>query len=126
MVKDNHLTIIDENGEEVLCEILFTHESKEFNKNYVLFYPVGSEEEEEIEVLAAAYVPEGDGIGELHAIETDEEWEMIEQLLAQFEEDQEFYDLDLEDDYDEDFEFEFDEEDDDFEDDEHDDDCGCH
>jgi len=40
MEKDNKLTFIDENGNEVLCEILFTFESEEFGKNYVLFYPV--------------------------------------------------------------------------------------
>ena len=122
MVKDNHLTYIDENGEEVLCEILFTYHSDEFNKDYVLFYPVGSEEEDEIEVLAASYTldPEGDGIGELHDIETDEEWAMIEELLEQFEADQEFYDPDFDEDYDyDDYEVFEDDEDD------HDDDCGC-
>lgn len=130
MVKDNHLTYIDENGEEVLCEILFTYHSDEFNKDYVLFYPVGSEEEDEIEVLAASYTPdpEGDGIGKLHDIETDEEWAMIEELLEQFEADQEFYDPDFDEDYDYDEDEDYDYDDYEvFEDDEddHDDDCGC-
>ena len=39
--KDNKLTYIDDNGNEVLCEILFTFHADEFNKDYVLFYPVG-------------------------------------------------------------------------------------
>jgi len=82
MENDNKLTYIDQDGNEVLCEILFTYKSEEFNKNYVLFYPVGNEEDEEIEVIAASYEPqEDDSIGELHDIETDEEWEMIEDLL---------------------------------------------
>lgn len=85
MEKDNRLTYIDEEGNEVLCEILFTFESEEFNKSYVLFYPVGSEEEsDEIEILAASYIPQGDGIGELQDIETEEEWELIEEVLDEF------------------------------------------
>lgn len=86
MENENRLTFVDEDGNEILCEILFTFESKEFNKNYVLFYPVGGDDEE-IEVMAASYVPSEDGEGELQAIETEEEWAMIENVLDQFDED---------------------------------------
>ncbi len=86
MEKENQLIFIDEEGNEVLCEILFTFESKEFNKNYVLFYPIASEDSEDIEIMAASYVPDKDGNGELQAIETDEEWDLIEDVLAQFDE----------------------------------------
>lgn len=89
MEKDNRLTYIDEEGNEVLCEILFTFDSEEFNKSYVLFYPVGSDEEDEIEILAASYIPQGDGIGELQDIETDEEWELIEEVLDEFDSEEE-------------------------------------
>ena len=36
-MEDNKLTYIDENGNEVLCEVLFTFESEEFGKmsNYM-------------------------------------------------------------------------------------------
>ncbi|HHX79892.1 MAG TPA: DUF1292 domain-containing protein [Acholeplasmataceae bacterium] len=95
MEKENRLTFIDEDGNEVLCEILFTFESKEFNKNYVLFYPV-SGDEDEIEVMAASYIPTEDGEGELQAIETAEEWQMIEEVLDQFSEDEDFDDEDEE------------------------------
>jgi uncharacterized protein YrzB (UPF0473 family) len=88
MENERQLTFIDEDGNEILCEILFTFESKEFNKHYVLFYPVAGEEDD-IEVMAASYVPGESGEGELNAIGTDEEWDMIEKVLEQFEEDQE-------------------------------------
>ena len=53
---DNKLTYIDEDGNEVLCEILFTFNSEDFGKNYVLFYPVGSEDENGmIDLMAASY-----------------------------------------------------------------------
>jgi len=86
--KENHLTFIDEQGNEVLCEILFTFNSEEFNKNYVLFYPVGSEDEDgSIEVMAASYVESEDGTcGELQDVTTDEEWELIEEMLESFSE----------------------------------------
>ena len=84
--KENHLTFIDEQGNEVLCEILFTFNSEEFNKNYVLFYPVGSEDEDgNIEVMAASYVEGEDGTcGELSDITSDEEWALIEEMLESF------------------------------------------
>ncbi len=83
-INDRTLTIIDENGKEVACEILFTFHSVEFNKNYVLFFAKGADEKgENVEINAAVYNDDG----ELSAIETDEEWEMLEEILAEFEED---------------------------------------
>ena len=86
MEKEKQLTFIDENGNEILCEILFTFESQEFNKNYVLFYPVSEDDSDDIEVMAASYVTSENGEGELQPVETDEEWDLIEDVLAQFEE----------------------------------------
>lgn len=87
--KQNQLILVDEDGTEVLCNILFTFDSDEFGKSYVLFSPVSSEENEdgEVEVAAASYIPQEDGtVGELNPIETDEEWELVESVLAQFDE----------------------------------------
>lgn len=85
MEKENKLVYIDEDGSEVLCEILFTFDSEEFKKSYVLFYPVGDENEDNIEVMAASYTPLADGtIGELQAIENEEEWALIEDTLNSF------------------------------------------
>lgn len=87
---ENRLTFIDEDGNEVLCEILFTFNSEEFNKNYVLFYPVGSEDEDgNITVMAASYTENEDGTcGELCNVETDEEWALIEEMLESFSEEE--------------------------------------
>ena len=85
--KNNQLTIIDAEGNEVLCEILFTYHSDEFNKDYVIFYPVEAlnSEDEQLELMAASFV-EGEDGGELSEITTDEEWQMIEDVLAEYEE----------------------------------------
>ena len=89
--KQNQLILVDDEGNEVLCNILFTFDSDEFGKSYVLFSPVSTEEDEngEVEVAAASYIPQEDGtVGELIPIETDEEWELVESVLAQFDEDE--------------------------------------
>lgn len=79
------LTVVDEEGNEELYEVLFTFESEEFGKSYVLYYPVGSEEEEEVEIHASSFIESESGDqGDLMPIETDEEWDMIEEMLNTF------------------------------------------
>ncbi|WP_456278180.1 DUF1292 domain-containing protein [Bacillus sp. AK128] len=82
---EKQITVIDENGNEQLCEVLFTFESEEFKKSYVLYYPVGADEDEEdIEIHASSFTAGESEEGELSPIETDEEWDMIEEMLNTF------------------------------------------
>jgi len=84
---ENNITVVDDNGNEQLCEVLFTFDSEEFGKSYVLYYPIGAEEDEdeEIEIHASSFSPTEDGQdGELMPIESDEEWDMIEEMLETF------------------------------------------
>lgn len=62
-VEENKITIVDENGNEQLCEILFTFDSDQYNKSYVIYYPIGADQddEEEIEIHASAFTPSEDG-----------------------------------------------------------------
>lgn len=85
-----YITLVDEEGNEELYEILLTFESEEFERSYVLVYPAGSSEEE-VEVMAFSYLESEGGLeGELYDIETEEEWDMIEEVLGAFvEEDEE-------------------------------------
>jgi len=85
--EENQITIVDENGNEQLYEVLFTFESEEFNKSYVLFQQVGEAEEDEDgpEIHAYSFIPSEDGgEGELIPIETEEEWDMVEEMLNTF------------------------------------------
>jgi uncharacterized protein YrzB (UPF0473 family) len=89
---ERNITVIDEDGNETLCEILLTFDNEQFGKSYVLYTPVGSEgdEDEELEIHAYAYNPgEGDEGGELMPIETEEEWDMIEEMVNTFFDEQE-------------------------------------
>ena len=84
---EKNITVVDDEGNEQLCEVLFTFDSEEFGKSYVLYYPVGQDEDddEEIEIHASAFMPKEDGEdGELMPIETDEEWDLVEEMLNTF------------------------------------------
>lgn len=86
---DGQLTVIDAEGNEKLCQILFTLDSEEFNKKYVVFYPIealNDDDSEQISLMAAIYTEGEDGNGELSEIESDEEWSMIEDAVADYEE----------------------------------------
>ncbi|MFN2745127.1 MULTISPECIES: DUF1292 domain-containing protein [Bacillus] len=82
---EKNITIVDDKGNEQLCEVLFTFDSDQFNKSYVLYYPVEAQDEEEIEIHASSFTPNENGEnGELMPIETEEEWDMIEETLNTF------------------------------------------
>ncbi|CAH0346566.1 DUF1292 domain-containing protein [Bacillus sp. CECT 9360] len=89
--ENKNITIVDDNGNEQLCEVLFTFDSDEFKKSYVLYYPISSDDdEEEIEIHASSFTPdEKNQDGELQPIETEEEWDMIEEMLNTFLEEEE-------------------------------------
>lgn len=76
-MKENQITLISEDGTEELAEILFTHEAN--NKNYVVFEFVESKE-----ISAAMYIEKSDGEGELLDIETEEEWDLLNELLDEY------------------------------------------
>ena len=78
-MNDNTFTLIDNEGKEVKAQILFTYYSEEFNKNYVVFLP----EDSPSDVAAASFVENGNQ-GTLEQIETEEEWELIADLLEQY------------------------------------------
>ena len=86
--EQRHITIVDENGNEQLCEVIHTFDSEEFGKSYVLYSLVGAEEDDEgqIEIFASAFTPSENGEdGELEPIETEAEWDLIEEVLNQLE-----------------------------------------
>ncbi|MER2257541.1 MAG: DUF1292 domain-containing protein, partial [Priestia megaterium] len=64
-----------------------TFDSDQYNKSYVIYYPIGADQddEEEIEIHASAFTPSEDGQdGELQPIETEEEWDMVEEMVNTF------------------------------------------
>ena len=84
------ITLVDDEGNESLFEILLTIDGEEefAGKKYVLLFPAGVEEDEaegEVELLAYQYEEGETGTeGNLINIETDAEWDMIEEVFNAF------------------------------------------
>lgn len=82
MNKENGtFTITNSKGEEIKCNILFTFENDKNNKNYIVFTDNTQDDDGNTKVYANVYEPNGDDIN-LLTIDTKEEWELIENLLA--------------------------------------------
>ena len=81
------LTIVDEEGNETLYEILFTFDSDEYERSYVVLVPHvhDIDDDEELETSVYAYIEHENGEeGSLQEIHSDEEWEMIEEVISTF------------------------------------------
>lgn len=74
---ENKIIVVNDSGEEIEMEILFTFESDDYARQYVLYI---DPEDESGEVFASAYTEEG----ELIEINDDKEWEMIEEVFEAF------------------------------------------
>ena len=74
-MKENTIYITDENGKEVEMNILLTFEANE--KNYVVVY----ETDKEDDLYAFTY----DDDGNLYEVETDEELQMVDEVVGAYE-----------------------------------------
>ena len=89
--KDVNVNFIDDEGNEELYQIIFTIESEALKKRYAVFVKVADinaedAEDDQLPVGAAEIIVDEEGKNSLIPIETDEEWEIIEQGLAKFDE----------------------------------------
>ena len=85
--EDRQITLIDDQGNEELYEVLFTFHSDDYVKSYVLLYPAAVGDDEDIEVQAFSYDADDAGdvtSSDLHEIESDDEWDMVQGVLNTF------------------------------------------
>ncbi len=82
---DNIFKVVDNEGKEITCEVLFTFESEETNKNYIVYTDNSIDEEGNTRVYASVYNPDSD-TKELLPIETDREWKVVETVLNSIQE----------------------------------------
>ena len=75
-------TITNEEGKELECEVLFTFESDETKKNYMVYTDNTLDESGNIRVYASIYNPELEN-SELLPIESEAEWRIIETILEE-------------------------------------------
>ena len=84
-MKKNSFTMIDEAGNEIVYDVLFTFESEETHKNYIVYTDNTKDAEGNVEVYASIYDP-NDPNSKLEAIETEKEWKVIDTILETLQE----------------------------------------
>ncbi|MHA6252164.1 DUF1292 domain-containing protein [Oceanobacillus sp. CAU 1775] len=89
--EQERIIIPDENGDEHLFEVLFTFDVDETEQSYVAVVPIEQAEDDEVEVYAFRYEERDDDEEDfsLFPIESDEEWEMVEEMLQTLAEEEE-------------------------------------
>ena len=80
-MEEKTFTVIDEEGKELEFEVVLTFKNPDTNKSYVVYKLPGDENEE---VFAAIYDESSTIGGNLMAIETDEEWDTLDEVLNAF------------------------------------------
>ena len=74
--------ITNDEGRKVECEVLFTFESDETKKNYMVYTDNTVDAEVNTKVYASIYNPDEDET-KLLPIETEKEWKIIETILEE-------------------------------------------
>lgn len=89
--EQERIVIPDDNGDEHLFEVLFTFDVDETKQSYIAVVPVEQAEDDEVEVYAFRYEEKDNDDEDLSLlpIETDEEWEMVEEMLQTLAEEEE-------------------------------------
>ena len=77
--------VTNEEGQEVEYEVLFTFDSDETKKSYMVYTDDSKDENGNTRVFASAYI-QGEEETELLPIETDKEWKIIETILKELQE----------------------------------------
>lgn len=85
MEDKNQFKLVDEFGKEVIYDVLFTFDSEETNKSYIVYTDNSTDESGNIQVFASIYYP-GSDTSRLDPIETDKEWQIIETILKTIQE----------------------------------------
>lgn len=88
MEEKNTFKVIDNEGKEVVCEVLFTFDSEETNKSYIVYTDNTTDDSGNVKVYASVYIPDAKTT-ELLPIETEREWKIIETILESIQEENE-------------------------------------
>lgn len=86
-MKEEKMTfkITNDEGKEIECEVLFTFESDETGKNYMVYTDNTIDDDGNTKVYASIYNPDLED-QTLQPIETDKEWTIIETILNELQE----------------------------------------
>ena len=85
MEEKNTIKITNENGEQIICDILFTFDNDETKKSYIVYTDNTKDEVGRVRVYASTYNP-NDPKTKLEDIKTDKEWKVIDTILQTLQE----------------------------------------
>ena len=77
---NNSFTMLNEAGEEVKYDVLFTFDNEETNKSYIAYTDNTYDDDGNISVYASTYDPNSSEVI-LGKIETENEWKVVETIL---------------------------------------------
>lgn len=79
-MENNSFTMLNEAGEEVKYDVLFTFDNEETNKSYIAYTDNTYDDDGNISVYASTYDPNSSEVS-LGKIETENEWKVVETIL---------------------------------------------
>ena len=85
MKENGKIEIVGENGEKVICDILFTFDNEETQKSYMVYTDNSKDENGKVRVYASIYDPENPK-SKLEEIKTEKEWKVIDTILETLQE----------------------------------------
>ncbi len=85
MNEKNTITVKDDKGNEVVCDILFTFDNEETKKSYIVYTDNTKDENGKVKVYASIYEP-NEKNSKLEEIKTDKEWQYIDTILKTLQE----------------------------------------
>ena len=77
---ESKLIVTNDKGEQIECEVLFTFESDETNKNYIVYTDKTLDEKGNMKAYAAIYNPNEEN-SPLIPVESEKEWKIIEGIM---------------------------------------------
>ena len=75
--------ITNNEGKEVECEVLFTFDSEETGKSYIVYTDNTKDDAGNTRVYASTYKKSEEGMTALEPIESDKEWKIIDKILEE-------------------------------------------
>ena len=85
MKEKNTITVRDEKGNKVVCDILFTFENDETKKSYIVYTDNTKDDKGKVQVYASIYDPKDENM-KLEEIKTEKEWQIIDTILKTIQE----------------------------------------
>lgn len=85
MKENGKIEIVGENGEKIVCDILFTFDNDETKKSYMVYTDNSKDENGKVRVYASIYDP-ADPQSKLEEIKTEKEWKVIDTILETLQE----------------------------------------